>query len=154
MTSDGAVSFAYFRRALKALNSRVVIPVNSMSTSRGVMVYLNIPNHPDSDPVSGLWEVLAVPSPLYYKKIPKHDKEFLDPLTGTRKWVRGWGTFFRAVKNMRDPWKRRIFSPGRVKALFEKPYDNFDSQKFKRDLNERNETPEDRINRKLRYKAF
>jgi hypothetical protein len=141
--ADGTVSFNYFRRALKALNPLVHLEVESQ-THRGCMVYLRIPRHPESNPVTGLWEVLAVPSPIYYKRMPKHDVE----LNG--KWVRGWSTFFKAVKKMRDPNGRIIFNPTKVKALFNKPYDNFDSRKFKADLAEANLSPEARNYKKLR----
>lgn len=142
---DGAVSFGYFRRALKALNPRVVLEIESQ-THRGCMVYLRYPKHPDSNPITGLWEVLAVPSPIFFKTLPKHDVE----LNG--KWVRGWSTFFKAVRKMRGPDGRIIFDPKKVKGLFIKPYDLFDSQKFKADLAEQNLSPEARINRALRHK--
>ncbi len=136
--NDGAVSFSYFKRALKALNPRLTVNFDSGSLHRGVMVYLRIPKHPDSDPITGLWEVLAVPSPLYYRHMPKHDVEWIEPGTGKGKWVRGWSTFFKDAKRLRDPWGRKIFSADKVKAWFDRPYDKFDSGKYKRDLNERN----------------
>lgn len=135
--SDGAVSFAYFKRALKALNPRFVVKANPAATHRGVMVYLYIPNHPESDPETGLWEVLAVPSPNFYPKMPKHDTVH-SGLVGSGKWVRGWSTFFKAVVKMRDPWGRKIVSAEKVKAWFDKPFDKFNSREFQAEVRERN----------------
>lgn len=147
MTSDGAVSWGYFGRALKSMNPKVVLDPPRNPNQLGAMVYLRLPRHPESDPVTGLWEVLAVPAPRYFRQMPKHDVEH------GGKWVRGWGTFFKSVRKMRDPFGRVIFDPKRVKALFPGVYDRFNSRQFKQDLNERNEAPEAKINRKLR-KSF
>ncbi len=97
------------------------------------MVYLEIPNHPDSDPVTGLWEVLAVPSPIFYPKMPKHDTEYTD-INGSIKWVRGWSTFFKAVCKQRDPWGRKILSKDKVKAWFDRPFDKFNSKEYQAEL--------------------
>lgn len=137
-----SVSFGYFVRALQSMNRRVV--VEPMGNALGAMVYLRLPMHPDSNPATGLWEILAVPSPKHFKPMPKYDIEHHG------KWVRGWGTFFRAVKKMKDPMGRLIFNPKDVERLFIKPYRLFDSRGFKAALNEKNESPEAKINRKLR----
>ena len=134
--NDGAVSFAYFKRALKALNGRFVIDLSKTTANRGVMVYLNIPSHPDSDPETGLWEVLAVPSPIFYPKMPKHDTEWVDA-KGVVKWVRGWGTFIKAICKMKDPWGRKIASKDKAKAWFEKPFDKFNSRAYIADIAKR-----------------
>jgi len=83
MKSDGTVTFAYFYRALKAMNSRFVIRVSESTMNRGTMVYLDLPRHPESDPETGLWEVIAVPSPIFYKHMPKHDTSYV--LNGSEK---------------------------------------------------------------------
>ena len=152
--NDGAVSFAYFKRALKAINPNVILHWDSGSLHRGVMVYLHLPNHPDSNPVNGLWEVLAVPSPLYFKHMPKHDVEWKDPISGVGKWVRGWSTFFKDAKKLRDPFGRKIFSPGKVAAWFDKPYDKFDSGAFKRDLNRKNRSGSEKMAERMRDERY
>lgn len=137
---DGMVRFSDLKRALKAMHPHVVIK-NDLSLHRGTMVYLSFPRHPDSDPVTGLWEVLAIPSPIFFDLIPKHDVEWKDPITGQGKWVRGWSTFFKSVRRMKDPTGQYIFPPSKVRRWFNDAYDRFSSNKFKADLNERN-TPE------------
>jgi len=125
---DGAVSFSYFYRALRSMNRNLYIKVNEQTVTRGTMVYLDI-NHPDCDPVTGLWEVIAVPSPVFYPKMPKHDTEFVDE-RGAVKWVRGWSTFFKAVCKMTDPNGKKILSKDKVKAWFDRPFDKFNSREY------------------------
>lgn len=125
---DGAVSFSYFYRALRSMNRNLVIKVDETTVTHGTMVYLDI-NHPDCDPVTGLWELIAVPSPLFYPKMPKHDTEFVDA-KGSYKWVRGWSTFFKAVCKMRDPNGKKILSADKVRAWFDRPFDKFNSREY------------------------
>lgn len=136
MKSDGTVTFAYFYRALKAMNPRIVIKVDTRTINRGTMVYLDV-NHPDSDPVTGLWELIAVPSPIFYKHMPKRDTSYV--LNGSEKWVRGWSTFFKAVCKMKDPNGRKILSRDKVKAWFDRPFDKFNSREFQAQVRERRE---------------
>ena len=140
----GAVSFGYFVRALKCMNKLVHCEPQQ---SRGTMVYLKLPRHPESNPATGLWEILAVPSPHIFKEMPKHD------MVHDGKWVRGWGTFFKAVRTMKDPMGRVLFPKSLVEKLFSDPYDKFNSRQFKRDLNESNRPREARINDHLRWKV-
>ena len=150
MRADSAIPFGTFVRKLKDLNPKIVVPLNEGHSKRGVMVYLRLPRHPDSHPLTGLWEILALPAPWFYPMTPKHDTERRS-LDGSGKWVRGWGTFLKAVKRMKDPSTGRlIFDPKRVKGLFPRPYDGFNSQQFKAELNERNLSPEARNYKKLR----
>lgn len=136
MKSDGTVTFAYFYRALRAMNSHMVICVDESTMHRGTMVYLDV-NHPDSNPVTGLWELIAVPSPVFYKHMPKHDTSYVE--NGVEKWVRGWSTFFKAVCKMRDPHGRKILSRDKVKAWFDRPFDKFNSREFQAQVRWRRE---------------
>ncbi len=132
---DGAVPFSKFVRLLKVMNPKIVCDIPSpKSRHRGVMVYLRAPKHPDSDPETGLWEVLAVPSPIYLPMTPKHDPTYKG-LDGSEKWVRGWDTFFKAVCKMEDPTTGLpIFSKSRVKGLFPGAFDNFNSRAFQAEV--------------------
>lgn len=155
MLGDGSVGFSTFVRKLKAINPKVVVPwPKATSLAPGTMVCLSFPSHPDSDPVTGLWEVLAIPSPNFFPWIPKHDTSWIEPASGKAKWVRGWTTFFKATRKMKDPWGRPIFPEKAVRAAFQDPYDRFSSKEFKADLREQNKTEEEKINDKLRFKAF
>jgi hypothetical protein len=155
MLGDGSIGFSTFVRKLKAINPKVVVPwPSATSVAPGTMVYLNLPRHPDSDPVTGLWEVLAIPSPNFFPWIPKHDTSWLEPASGKAKWVRGWVTFLRSVRKMKDPWGRPVFSEKAIVATFGRLDDSFSSKEFKAELRESNKTAEEKINDKLRYKAF
>ena len=145
----GTVSFSYFRRALIAMNPRIQLEVDEKSKHRGVMVYLKMPQHPESNPVNGLWEILAVPSPKYFRIMPKHDTEH------DGKWVRGWSTFFRACRKMKEPSGRLIFDPKRVRAFFKEPYnDKFKSVEYRNALNAKNEAPESKLAKQMQDKRY
>ncbi len=134
---DGAVPFSKFVRLLKVLNPKIVCDIPSpKSRHRGVMVYLRIPKHPDSDPETGLWEVLAVPSPIYFPMTPRLDTTYKG-LDGSEKWVRGYSTFFKAVCKMEDPSKGKgefIFKRGAVASLFPGAFDKFNSRAFQAEV--------------------
>lgn len=154
MVGDGSIGFSTFVRKLKAINPKVVVPwPRATSVAPGTMVCLSFPRHPDSDPITGLWEVLAIPSPNFFPWIPKHDTSWVDPVSGKAKWVRGWVTFLRSVRTMKDPWGRPIFPEKALKAAFGRLDDGFSSKEFKAGLKEQNKTAEEKINDKLRYKS-
>jgi hypothetical protein len=64
-----------------------------------------LPKHPDSDPKTGLYEILAVPSPRYFSRFPQFDFEaiHLKGEDGKSKWQRGYSSFFKALCRMRNP---------------------------------------------------
>lgn len=146
---DGSVRWGYFRRALKAMNPKIVLEPPRNPENPGAMVYLRIPRHPESDPLTGLWEVLAVPSPCVFKTIPKYDTEH------NGKWVRGWATFFKSVRQITNPLTGKpVFNEKLVKYYFPGVFDRFSTKAFKAELREKNKTREEKINDKLRYKPF
>lgn len=108
-----------FRRALRQANPGLILLRSA--TTRGAMVYLRT-KHPDADH-RGLWEIMAVPSPTFYKQgLPRAD--FLDD---NGKWCRGWETFFALVKRMRDPYGKRLVR-GRVPSGVKKRSDHLRRQ--------------------------
>lgn len=138
--SDGAVPFSKFVRLLKVMNPKIVCDIPAPShRHRGVMVYLRVPKHPESDPETGLWEVLAVPSPVYFPMTPKYDTVYKG-LDGSEKWVRGWDTFFKATCKMQDPtsaFSKPIFDYKIVRQLFPGSFSKFNSRKFQSEVRER-----------------
>ena len=113
------------------------------------MVYLYYPRHPDSDH-RGLWEVLAVPSPTFFHRFPQYDIEVTDEMKEHKgKWTRGYSTFFKALMRMKDPSRRPIISKGQVFNLLPSVFEKFDSEGFKRMLNEKNKTDFQRKQEKL-----
>ena len=123
-----AVSWSTFKKAI-GTNPRARF--SGTRSSKAAMVYLYLPKHPDSDK-RGLWEVLAVPSPTYFMRCPKHFVET------DGKSLRGYAEFFRATLKMRSPDGKKIFNQSAVKAIIPDAYEIFDSKSFKADVTKKN----------------
>lgn len=142
------VPWRRLREMMMRLNPRIRWNVKEKQ-GLGAMVYLHLPGHPLSDPETGLWEVLALPNPLWFAVTPCLDTSKVNPETGREHWVRGYASFFKAVTRMKNPATGKpIFDRNAVKALNIGAYRCFNSAKFRKDLNERNKTDVERWNDK------
>lgn len=113
-----SISWTVFTKAIKAGNPRAVLLPSK--TTQGAMVYLHLPKHPDSDH-RGLWEIMAVPSPTFYKMCP-----YEDFIADNGKRARGYSQFFRSAKRMRyrfdDGVSYPVFDASRVKKVLPNAY--------------------------------
>jgi len=124
MGAGHTISWNTFNRAL-ATNPRLrLLP---SKTTKGAMVYCYAPKNPDSDE-RGLWEIMAVPSPTFFKRFPF--KDFIDD---GGNWIRGYNSFFKRCLNMRDALGKAVFNPKKVKALIPDAYNNWRGSKEVKD---------------------
>lgn len=113
------------------------------SKGLGSMVYLYLPTHPDSDPKTGLWEIMALPNPLYFPATPQMDEMKFD--AGSRQWkyVRGYATFFKALLRFKNPLTGQpIFPKSKVEALNIGAYKKFNTKSILAEINELNKSEE------------
>lgn len=121
----------YIQQALKTNSKCRFGP--SISTL-GAMVYLELPQHPDSDK-NGFWEVLALPSPTFFEKCPSAD------LLYEGKVIRGYVEFFRLACKMRVRWPdgtvTPVFRRAAIEAILPEVFrPTFNWARYKRDLKE------------------
>lgn len=118
------ISWHTFSKAL-ATNPRLrLLP---SKTTKGAMVYCYAPNNPESDE-RGLWEIMAVPSPTFFKRFPF--KDFVDE---DGAWIRGYNSFFKRCLKMRDALGKHVFNPVNIKALIPDAYNNWRGSKEVKD---------------------
>lgn len=111
----------------KALATNPCLRLLPSKSTKGAMVYCYAPNNPESDD-RGLWEIMAVPSPTFFRRFPF--KDFIDD---DGKWVRGYNTFFKKCLKMRDAFGKRLFNPEKIKALIPDAYANWRGSKIVKD---------------------
>lgn len=116
MGAGRTISWVDFKRALDTNPRLRLLP---SKTSKGAMVYCYAPNNPESDE-RGLWEVMAVPSPTFFKRFPF--KDFIDD---DGAWLRGYNTFFKLCLRMRDSLGKRVFNPEKIKKIIPDAYNNW-----------------------------
>lgn len=142
MGAGQSISWRTFQLAL-ATNPRLrLLP---SKTTKGAMVYCYAPKNPESDE-RGLWEVMAVPSPTFFKKFP-----FRDFIDDSGAWIRGYNSFFKRCLHMRDAIGKAIFDPKKVKQIIPDAYNNWrGSRAVKEKFFESKLTREQKLALKLR----
>jgi hypothetical protein len=142
------VPWKELRKMMVRLNPRIVW--NAIEKrGLGAMVYLQLNKHPDADPATGLWEIAALPNPLWFPVTPCLDTTLVNPETNKEHWVRGYASFFKGISRLKDPATGRyIFDRSAVKSLNIGAYRSFNSAKFRADMRERNKSDVERWNDK------
>lgn len=117
--------------------------------SLGAMVYLHVPGHPEADS-KGFWEIMALPSPTFFEKCPELDIEY------EKRVVRGYRNFFLSACKMKISWpdgtRCPIFKAREIKKYLPEVFKprRFDSAAFKREVAEKNMTPEQKMQREIK----
>ena len=75
-----------YKAMKKALGTNPDVILLPSRTTKGAMVYLRLPGHPDSDH-RGLWEIMALPSPTFFERCPAED--LVDPTSATTESPKG-----------------------------------------------------------------
>lgn len=141
-------------KALKTNSDVILLPSR---TTKGAMVYLKLPGHPDSDH-RGLWEILALPSPTFFERCPAED--FVDMSEATHdspkgKLIPGYMRFFkRAIKIKHPVTGTKIFNASKLKEHIPDIFRGWQHGKFKKDFQEGNLSEEAKFQKKIPWRKI